>query len=226
MPRRASSSGVRIRPRRWRTRPARRAREAWTSGRAARIIGCSRFGTAICMRSTCAAGPWRVRHGGRVSLVPEGARSFGWSSGPIVVGDVVVIAGNLDGAGDGGTKWKGSPPEDVRGFDARAARCSGRSTSCRAPASSAPTPGATTRGSSRAISARGAACRRTKQLGYVYIPLTAPTAAYYGGHQPGRQPVLERAGRARREDRQARLAFSDGPSRPLGVRPPRSGDAG
>src|SRR6185295_2369527 len=60
--------------------------------------------------------------GGRVNLVPAGAHSYGWSSGPIVVGDVVVIAGNLDGAGDGGTKWKGSPPEDVRGFDARSGK--------------------------------------------------------------------------------------------------------
>src|SRR6185295_7587312 len=57
-------------------------------------------------------------NGGRVRLVPEGGRSFGWSSGPIIVGDVVVVAGNVDGAGDGGYKWKGSVPEDVRGFDA------------------------------------------------------------------------------------------------------------
>ena len=60
--------------------------------------------------------------GGRLNLLPAGARSFSWSSGPIVVGDVVVIAGNLDGAGDGGYKWKGSPPEDVRGFDARSGK--------------------------------------------------------------------------------------------------------
>src|SRR5262249_41862709 len=57
--------------------------------------------------------------GGRVNLLPAGAHRFGWTSGPIVVGDVVVIAGNLDGAGDEGQKWKNSPPEDVRGFDAR-----------------------------------------------------------------------------------------------------------
>ena len=40
--------------------------------------------------------------GGRVNLVPAGARSFGWSSGPIIVGDVVVIAGNAGRRGDGG----------------------------------------------------------------------------------------------------------------------------
>ena len=48
--------------------------------------------------------------GGRVRLVPEGARSFGWSSGPIVVGDVVVVAGDTAGAGDGGVKWKEARP--------------------------------------------------------------------------------------------------------------------
>ena len=32
---------------------------------------------------------------GRVNLIPSSARSFSWSSGPIVVGDVVVIGGDL-----------------------------------------------------------------------------------------------------------------------------------
>ena len=25
-----------------------------------------------------------------------------------------------------------------------------------------------------------------EQLGYVYVPLTAPTASHYGGHRPGK----------------------------------------
>ena len=65
------------------------------------------------------------------------------------------------------------------------ASCSGPSTSSRARASSGPTPGGTSPGSSPAIWVPGAACRRTKRSGYVYIPLTAPTAAYYGGFRPG-----------------------------------------
>ena len=56
--------------------------------------------------------------GGRVNLVPEGRDRFNWSSGPIVVGDIIVVAGTLDGAGDSGTEWRDSAPEDVRGFDA------------------------------------------------------------------------------------------------------------
>jgi glucose dehydrogenase len=122
---------------------------------------------------------------GRVRLVPEGARSFGWSSGPIVVGDVVVIAGNLDGAGDGGTQWKNSPPEDVRGFDARTGKLLWtfhvvpRGTEF----------GADSWGSDsgRFSGDLGSWCciSADESLGHVYIPLTAPTAAYYGGHRPG-----------------------------------------
>ncbi len=122
---------------------------------------------------------------GRVRLVPEGARSFGWSSGPIVVGDVVVIAGNLDGAGDGGTQWKGSPPEDVRGYDARSGKLLWtfhvvpRGTEF----------GADSWGSDsgKFSGDLGSWCciSSDESLGHVYIPLTAPTAAYYGGHRPG-----------------------------------------
>ena len=56
---------------------------------------------------------------GRVKLVPPSARSFSWSSGPIVVGDVVVIGGVVDGAGDSGMNWRGSQPEHLRGYDVR-----------------------------------------------------------------------------------------------------------
>ena len=56
---------------------------------------------------------------GRVNLIPPSARSFSWSSGPIVVGDVVVIGGVVDGAGDSGMNWRESQPEHVRGYDVR-----------------------------------------------------------------------------------------------------------
>jgi glucose dehydrogenase len=123
--------------------------------------------------------------GGRVSLLPAGARSFGWSSGPIVVGDVLVIAGNLDGAGDGGQKWKGSPPEDVRGFDARSGKLLWTfHVVPRDGEFGADTWG---NGSWKLSGDLGSWCcvSADEQLGYVYIPLTAPTAAYYGGFRPG-----------------------------------------
>ena len=46
------------------------------------------------------------------------AEEFGWTAGPIVVGDVVVVAGTTGGAGDGGVVREAAP-EDVRGFDVR-----------------------------------------------------------------------------------------------------------
>ena len=122
---------------------------------------------------------------GRLSLLPAGARSFGWSSGPIVVGDVVVIAGNLDGAGDGGQKWKGSPPEDVRGFDARSGKLLWTfHVVPRDGEFGAETWG---NGSGKLSGDIGSWCciSADEELGYVYIPLTAPTAAYYGGFRPG-----------------------------------------
>jgi quinoprotein glucose dehydrogenase len=122
---------------------------------------------------------------GRVRLVPEGARSFGWSSGPIVVGDVVVIAGNLDGAGDGGTQWKNSAAEDVRGFDARTGKLLWTFHVVPRPGEF----GADTWGndSGKFSGDLGSWCciSADESLGHVYIPLTAPTAAYYGGHRPG-----------------------------------------
>ena len=46
------------------------------------------------------------------------AALFSWTAGPIVVNDVIVVAGATAGAGDGGVK-KEATPEDIRGFDVR-----------------------------------------------------------------------------------------------------------
>ena len=55
--------------------------------------------------------------GGRVDLTPPGARSAHGGASPIVVGDIVVAAGTVDG--DSGVRWRDSAPENVRGYDAR-----------------------------------------------------------------------------------------------------------
>jgi quinoprotein glucose dehydrogenase len=123
--------------------------------------------------------------GGRVDLVPPGARRFSWSSGPIVVNDVVVVGGTLDGAGDSGTNWRGSAPEDVRGFDVRSGRLLWTfHVVPRDGEFGADTWG---NGSGRDSGDLGSWCclSADQELGYVYVPLTAPTAAYYGGHRPG-----------------------------------------
>ncbi len=122
---------------------------------------------------------------GRVSLTPTEARNFRWTSGPIVVGDVVVIAGNVDGAGDGGMRWKDSMPEDVRGFDVLTGRLLWTfHVVPREGEYGAETWGDDSRAHSGDL---GSWCclSADEELGYVYVPLTAPTAAYYGGHRPG-----------------------------------------
>jgi len=122
---------------------------------------------------------------GRLNLLPQGAHRYSWSSGPIVVGDVVVIAGNLDGAGDEGWKWKGSPPEDVRGFDARTGKLLW--TFHVVPHDGEFGADTWGNGSGKLSGDLGSWCciSADEALGYVYIPLTAPTAAYYGGFRPG-----------------------------------------
>ena len=100
--------------------------------------------------------------GGSVNLVPEGRDRFNWSSGPIVVGDIIVIAGTVDGAGDSGTEWRDSAPEDVRGFDARTGALVWTFHVIPGRGSSARTPGATAR----------ASCPETWAPGAVSAPTT------------------------------------------------------
>ena len=123
--------------------------------------------------------------GGSVNLVPEGRDRFNWSSGPIVVGDVIVIAGTVDGAGDSGTEWRDSAPEDVRGFDARTGELVWTFHVIPREGEF----GADTWGDgSRELSGDvGSWCclSADDDLGIVYVPLGAPTSAYYGGHRPG-----------------------------------------
>jgi quinoprotein glucose dehydrogenase len=123
--------------------------------------------------------------GGRVDLVPPAAQRFNWSSGPIVVNDVVVVGGTLDGAGDSGMTWRGSAPEDVRGFDVRTGRLLW--TFHVVPQEGEFGADTWENGSGRDSGDLGSWCclSADEELGYVYVPLTAPTAAYYGGHRPG-----------------------------------------
>jgi glucose dehydrogenase len=122
---------------------------------------------------------------GRVNLIPPLARSFSWSSGPIVVGDVIVIGGVVDGTGDSGMKWRGSAPENVRGYDIR----SGQLLWAFHVVPEEGEMGVDTWGddSWKYSGDLGSWCclSADEELGLVYVPFTAPTAAYYGGHRPG-----------------------------------------
>ncbi len=112
------------------------------------------------------------------------AGRFNDSTGPIVVRNVVVVAGNTAGAGDGGNT-KEAAPEDVRGYDAETGKHLWTF-------HVVPRPGefgneTWGNGSWKFAGDLGAWNPMTadEDLGYVYVPLSAPTAAWYGGWRPG-----------------------------------------
>jgi glucose dehydrogenase/mono/diheme cytochrome c family protein len=128
---------------------------------------------------------------GRVSLnrhTPDHAPFFGWN-GPIVVADVIIVGGNGGGKagggyGDGGPERE-ARPEDIRGYDVRTGRQLWTFHLIPQPGE----PGRKTWGKGSADfvgnMAAWAPLSADEQLGYVYVPLSAPTNSYYGGHRPG-----------------------------------------
>ncbi len=120
---------------------------------------------------------------------PDDAPYFGWP-GPFIVNDVIVIGGNgggkaSGGYGDGGMDPK-ARPEDIRGFDIYTGKLLWTFHILPAPGE----PGRDTwgKGSAEYVGnmAAWASLTADEQLGYVYVPLTAPTASHYGGHRPGK----------------------------------------
>ena len=112
------------------------------------------------------------------------AGEYSWTSGPLVVGDVIIIGGN-GGGGSDSSVTRESAPEDVRGFDARTGRRlwtfhvmprPGEFGGETWPEDAWTVEGAM--GSWAPISA-------DEELGYVYIGLSAPNNSRYGGHRPG-----------------------------------------
>ena len=112
------------------------------------------------------------------------AGRFNDSTGPLVLGNVVVVTGNTGGAGDGGNR-KEAAPEDIRGFDAETGRLLWTFHVVPRPGEF----GNETWGNDswKIAGDLGAWNPMTadEELGYVYIPLTSPTAAWYGGWRPG-----------------------------------------
>lgn len=124
--------------------------------------------------------------GGRLNLVPDGANNFSLvSSAPLVVNGVIVISGTVDGAGDSGTRWRGVMSEDVRGFDARSGELLW--TFHAVPREGEFGTDTWGNDSWRESGDLGSWCclSADEELGYVYVPFSAPTSAYYGGHRPG-----------------------------------------
>src|SRR5262245_33484182 len=113
------------------------------------------------------------------------AGRFNDSTGSLVVGDVVVVTGNTAGAGDTGTFKKEAAPEDVRAFDVRSGKLMWTFPVL-------PRPGEFGNGTWSNDSWKIAGDLRAwnpmtadEELGYVYIPLTAPTASAWGVWRPG-----------------------------------------
>jgi glucose dehydrogenase len=118
------------------------------------------------------------------------AGRFGDSTGPLVVGNVVVITGTTGGAGDTGTFRKEAAPQDVRGFDAVSGKLIWTfHVVPREGEFGTDTWGKDEQGvdSWRYAGDLGAWNQMTsdEELGMVYIPLTAPTASSWGGWRPG-----------------------------------------
>ncbi|PEQ12881.1 hypothetical protein B2G71_08520 [Novosphingobium sp. PC22D] len=159
----------------------------WASGADRRII-VTRGDYLYALNAATGAAISSFGEGGRVSLRrPRNPDTpFVGLNGPIVVGDVIVVSGNGGGhgAGDGGTYREGTP-EDVRGYDVR----SGKHLWTFHVMPRADEPGRDTWGGDSAdfVGHMGAWASMSADLerGIVYLPLTAPTNAYYGGHRPG-----------------------------------------
>ncbi len=122
---------------------------------------------------------------GRVDLRDDPKNTFAWNSpNPTVVKDVIVIGGQPTGPGATG----GAPVSlagDIRGYDVR----TGKRLWTFHTVPHEGEPGTETwendswrnNGKTKAWSAFSA----DEQLGYVYVPLSAPNNDYYGGARPG-----------------------------------------
>jgi glucose dehydrogenase len=124
---------------------------------------------------------------GRVYLRREtkANSAFGNSAGVFVAGDVVVIGGGGGGPGGDGGQTRDASPEDIRGYDVRSGKLlwtfhvlpregePGRETW---EADGANITGHMGSWGGMAVD---------EKLGYVYVPTSAPTNPFFGGHRPG-----------------------------------------
>lgn len=162
-----------------------RGLEFWTDGSEKRLL-VVRNGYLYALDPATGAAIMSFGEQGRINLVPESATTYSFvSGGPIIVNDTVVVAGTIDGAGDSGVRWRGYDSEDVRGYDVRTGEH--RWTFHAVPREGEFGTDTWGNDSWRESGDLGSWCclSADEELGYVYVPFTAPTAAYYGGHRPG-----------------------------------------
>jgi quinoprotein glucose dehydrogenase len=169
----------------------------WSDGRDARIFALDGSDLIALNASTGQRYP-NFGDGGRVDLrvyadprpnSPVGG--FAWSSFPVVVGDMVVIAGVPDLAEDAASKVPPGvtpaldPPSDIRGYDARSGKLVWTFHVI-------PRKGEygydTWLNNSADINGLGGAwswLTADEELGYVYLPTEEASNDFYGGHRPG-----------------------------------------
>jgi quinoprotein glucose dehydrogenase len=129
---------------------------------------------------------------GRISLnrhTPDDAAYFGFP-GPFIVNDTIVIGGNGGGKVSGGYGDDGydphAQPENIRGFDIYTGKLLW--TFHILPQKGEPGYDTWGKGSADYTGnmAAWASLTADEQLGYIYIPLSAPTSSHFGGHRPGK----------------------------------------
>ena len=173
----------------WRRQP--RARAYWSDGKDARVVSISgRFLVALNGKT---GKPYAdFGEGGRVDLArgyDRPVQGFRWGGPPLVVRDVIVIGGvpapATDYLNESVRAVKEAPPGDVRGFDVRTGRLSGRFTSCRSAGEFGYD---TWQGGSAEYTGNSGAwswMSADEELGYVYVPGEDATGDFYGGTRPG-----------------------------------------
>jgi len=163
----------------------------WTDGSDARIV--TNVGSSLVALNAKTGERYPdFGDGGQVDLTQGFERpvtGWRWSSGPIVVRDVIVVAGvpapATDVLSEGQLAPKEMPPDDVRGYDIR----TGAHLWTFHVVPRAGEPGNDTwlqdswtySGNSGAWTLLGA----DEDLGYVYVPTEEATGDYYGGTRPG-----------------------------------------
>ena len=159
----------------------------WRAGAAPRIISV-RGEYLYCLDASTGKAVPSFGNRGRVSLrrIVNGKDRFSMSGGPLVVGDVIVIGGGGGGerSNDSGDQKKGLP-ESIRAYDARTGKKVWEFSPMPAPVDPArATWGA---GSAEVASAMGAygTLSADPELGYVYVPFSAPNPPTWGGWRPG-----------------------------------------
>ena len=155
----------------------------WSSGSNQRIFSV-RGDHLVSMSAETGSLDRDFGNGGKVDLRRNGPTPLpaGGSSGPIVVADTVIVGGT---GGDDLPVLKRGAAEDIRAYDVRTGRL-------RWTFHVVPQPGEfgfETWGddSSKIAGAIGAWPPLTidEELGYIYLPLSSPHHAFYGGDRPG-----------------------------------------